>query len=72
MDYTIDKKPRYTKTVVKIYVNGKPLPWDWNEFTTIESAFNQIKQGNIVGINILLDDVQIREITEKYFQVDFE
>ncbi len=41
MDYII-KDTKYTKTFVKIYVNGKPLPYDWNVFPNIQSAFNTI------------------------------
>ncbi len=55
---------------IKIYVNGKQLSYSWNNFNSVSDALIEINKGNIIGCNVLIDNVEIREEVVTVFDVD--
>ena len=56
---------------IKIYVNGKEIQQSWNNFKTKEDALKYISYGEIANCNVLIDDIQIREIEIRIYSVEY-
>ncbi len=60
------------RSKIQILVNGIPINEDWNSFATVGDAFREISKGNIAGLSVLNDRVQVIQTSTSVYEVVYE